>query len=106
MLYDPRWEVKTKPSLAGFIAWLETKNPKARYNYMNIEGLCPVDQYFTSIGIGVDTWRDASFPSEQWAELNDLACDHRTFGALLREATLKDKRLKRAASGKKESDSG
>jgi hypothetical protein len=86
MLYDPRWEVKTKkPSLAGFIAWLETKNPRARYNFMDCYGLCPVDQYFTSIGIGVDTWHDPSFPREQWEELNDLASYHRTFGALLRE---------------------
>jgi hypothetical protein len=90
MLYNPKWEVKTKkPSLAGFIAWLETKNPKERYNYMNVEGLCPVDQYFSSIGIGVDTWEDSSFPREQWGELNDLAHDHRTFGTLLRTLKVK-----------------
>jgi hypothetical protein len=89
MLYDPKWEVKAKPSLAGFIAWLETKDPKARYNYMDCTGLCPVDQYFTSIGIGVNTWYDSGFPREQWGELNALANDHRTFGTLLRAAALR-----------------
>ena len=39
MLYDPKWEVKTKePSVEGLIAWLETKNPKQKYDYYDCGG--------------------------------------------------------------------
>ncbi len=86
MLYDRRWDAKTRePSLAGFIAWLETKDPKARYDYMNCDGLCPVDQYFVSIGIRHQEWSSPEF-RPRWEKLCHLASFRRTFGALLKDA--------------------
>lgn len=53
MLYDPKWEmpVKIEPSLAHFIAWLETKDPKAKYSFWECEGRCLLGQYMAEIGI-------------------------------------------------------
>jgi hypothetical protein len=86
MLYDPRWEVKTKkPSLAGFIAWLETKNPRERYNFQNCDGHCAVDQYYASVGIDV-VGRGIPSPRELWGDLNRIASRYRTFGGLLKAA--------------------
>lgn len=52
MLFDPKWEVKTNvPSLAGIIAWLETQEPTATYNFHACGGLCLIGQYMTHIGI-------------------------------------------------------
>lgn len=48
MLYDPKWQ---KPSLASFIGWLETKSPKATYDFHNCQGECLIGQYMTSLGI-------------------------------------------------------
>lgn len=46
MLYDPKW---SKPSLSGFIAWLEQQNPKARYDYRPA-GNCAIGKYFKHLG--------------------------------------------------------
>ena len=53
MLYDPKWsEAKTRvPSLDDFIAWLESKDPEARYNFYCMKGECLVGQYMADIGI-------------------------------------------------------
>lgn len=53
MLYDPKWEapVETKPSLQGFIGWLETKNPKERYRFWECNGRCLLGQYMAYAGI-------------------------------------------------------
>jgi len=53
MLYDPKWEapVEAKPSLQGFIAWLETKNPRGRYQFDNCAGMCLLGQYMAFLGI-------------------------------------------------------
>lgn len=81
MLYDPKWE---KPSLAGFVAWLERQPPEKSYVWMNICGECAVSQYFLTFA-----------PEEEHGDLWDkygqpldmLAMDGtRTFGALLDRA--------------------
>jgi hypothetical protein len=46
MLYDPKW---AKPSLAGFISWLEKQDPKARFDYVPPDN-CAIGQYLKSIG--------------------------------------------------------
>lgn len=51
MLYDPKWEQKTgtKPSLQGFIAWLEQQPPDEAYEYWTCHE-CAIGQYLQSIG--------------------------------------------------------
>lgn len=48
MLFDPKW-LKTEPSLAGLIAWLETKNPNETYVWHDSNN-CLIAQYGKSIG--------------------------------------------------------
>jgi hypothetical protein len=51
MLYDPKWEAKTKPavmSLAGLIAWLEQQPPETEYNWWNTNG-CLVCNYLRAV---------------------------------------------------------
>lgn len=52
MLYDPKWEkTETKvahPSLAGLIAWLETRPPEGEYNFDDCDGACLVSLYGAS----------------------------------------------------------
>jgi hypothetical protein len=83
MLYDPKWS--KAPSLDGFIAWLETKNPNKRYDWDNRAGNCAVGQYLRYCGIAWD-----SRPPMMYM---DLACpgmtsfvlgNPRTFGAVLK----------------------
>ena len=51
MLFDPKWEVKTRtPSKAGLIAWLETQPPEQTYNWVRCEE-CVLAQYAKSIGL-------------------------------------------------------
>lgn len=59
MLFDPKWEVQTKPdvlSLEGLIAWLETKPAQRAYDYLNCEGQCLYGQYMAAHGI---PWRES-----------------------------------------------
>lgn len=84
MLYDPRWE--KKPTYAGFVAWLETKNPKERYEWGNC-GNCAIAQYLKLFGINnVD-----DIPYDDYAALeggdNFIAMNEPwTFGAVLERA--------------------
>lgn len=51
MLYDKKWDSQPKtvePSLKGMIAWLETKDPKEKYDFVSKE--CACAQYFQAIG--------------------------------------------------------
>lgn len=51
MLYDPKWETKTKPdvfSLESLIAWLETMPADGTYNYNNCDGGCLLDLYLAT----------------------------------------------------------
>ena len=52
MLYDPKWEVQTKPdmfSLAGLIAWLETQDLDTKYTYDDPRA-CLICRYFGAMG--------------------------------------------------------
>lgn len=49
MLYDPKLEVKTKPSLAGFVAWLELQDARRQYAYWRCNE-CAIGEYLSSIG--------------------------------------------------------
>jgi hypothetical protein len=50
MLFDPKWEAKVEPlSLAGLIAWLETKPPKGRYYYID-NCRCLIGQFLAALG--------------------------------------------------------
>lgn len=53
MLYDPKWEIETRPSLEGLIAWLETKDPNEAYVWKNCDGDCLIGQYWNSLGISM-----------------------------------------------------
>lgn len=95
MLYDPKWEVKTKPdvfSLASLIAWLEKQPATNEYCYMDT-GLCLLGRYFTAMGfenvlvggttVDHDGIRDAPLPEV----LQKIAEGFpRTFGAALERA--------------------
>ena len=48
MLYDPKKEHGT---VEHFIAWLETKDPKKKYNFGDCNGRCLIGQYMNDIGI-------------------------------------------------------
>jgi hypothetical protein len=59
MLYDKRWDAKVgAPTLADFIAWLETKNPAESYSFYECEGRCLMGQYMANRGI---PWTGAPF---------------------------------------------
>jgi hypothetical protein len=46
MLYDPKWNAPADVlSLEGLVAWLETKDPRARYDYDLCNGKCLYGQY-------------------------------------------------------------
>lgn len=50
MLFDPKWEVKTKPSLAGFVAWLG-EQPADKIYDPGKPTKCALGQYFQSVGL-------------------------------------------------------
>lgn len=80
MLHDPR---KEHPSLPGFIGWLETKNPKERYNWC-YPSACACAQYAQEcLGWSRSSW----ITSPNFEVLNRLAYEGKwTFGALLERA--------------------
>ena len=86
MLYNPKWEIKTQPSLEGFIAWLETKNPDETYHWPRGTE-CAVGQYATSIG-KIEEFLIRK--NECWRRLNRIAMPEEfhddTFGCCLARA--------------------
>ena len=52
MLFNPTW-AKTL-SLEGFIAWLETKDPEERYDWLSFN-TCACGQYLRSLGLEIPT---------------------------------------------------
>lgn len=53
MLFNPDWKKEAKePSLDGFIEWLETQNPKTKYNFCDLTS-CAVARYMKTIGLPV-----------------------------------------------------
>ena len=97
MLYDPKWE---GISLKGFIGWLETKDPKARYQFYECEGRCLLGQYMAAMGIPWEgapshasgNWSDSSYAKIGWQifgrsnNFDVLAERPHTFGAALDRA--------------------
>lgn len=76
MLYDPKWEPKTKDkSFASFIAWLETQPADAAYDYCNPQQ-CAVAKWLASMGehpiidvtiLGQDFWESVNVPfADDW----------------------------------------
>ena len=47
---DGEAPVKEKPSLTGFIAWLETQNPTVEYDYCNVS-VCAIGRWLHSLGL-------------------------------------------------------
>ncbi len=79
MLYDPKWEINTKPSLQGFIAWLETKDPRGRYSFLECEGRCLIGQYMEFLGI---PWTGApATPNGDWRSSSYKTVATAIFGA-------------------------
>jgi len=76
MLYNPQW---SGVSLAGFIGWLETKDPKARYQFNECEGRCLLGQYMEAMGI---EWTGA--PSDaygaDWGKSSYIKVARKIFG--------------------------
>ena len=59
MLFNPTW-AKT-PSLEGFIAWLETKDPEERYDWLSFN-TCACGQYLRSLDLEIPTkYPDAGY---------------------------------------------
>jgi hypothetical protein len=92
MLFDPKWEVKTKAdplSLDSLIAWLETMPEKARYDYSDCDGACLIDQYGAAINQHNLACR-AHDLAQIFGDLNNYprVCGNRpwTFGAALDRA--------------------
>jgi hypothetical protein len=88
MLWNPKWLFTRKqtPTVAGFVSWLETKNPTETYNYFDFEGGCAVSQYFSAIGYAEPGTLPVNY-REVRNPLEDLAFDTpHNFGALLERA--------------------
>lgn len=83
MLYNPKWS--TTPSLDGFIAWLETKDPDETYNYLNCDGECVIGRYLGSLGIA---WTNmVTMKTNFYLSVDRIASEFpHTFGAALRRA--------------------
>jgi hypothetical protein len=64
MLFNPTW-AKT-PSLEGFIAWLETKDPEERYDWLSFS-TCACGQYMRSLGLKIPT----RYPGARYAGIAD-----------------------------------
>jgi hypothetical protein len=52
MLFDPKLQ---KPTLAGFISWLETKDPNETYIWIDYKE-CACGQYMAALGIFSSDW--------------------------------------------------
>jgi hypothetical protein len=88
MLYDPKWS--KAPSLDGFIAWLETKDPNERYDYWNCL-TCACGQYASSFSIANPDWIWEWKDRHLTTELNMIGrgsgnYEEWTFGAALARA--------------------
>lgn len=97
MLYDPKWEVKTKAdpfTLEALIAWLEKQPRRKEYCYTD-HGRCLIGQYLSYIGYDkVHVFSDDLFLHGDREARNPLPsifnkialASPRTFGAALDRA--------------------
>lgn len=85
MLYNPNWTAPA-PTLAGMVAWLETKDPSETYDWGNCLGQCLIGQYAASIG-----WTIQAMSYKQYHSLDDGIALRGpwTFGAALARAKAK-----------------
>jgi len=92
MLYDPKWEVR-KASPSDFIAWLETMEPEATYDFDDCEGMCLVGQYMKACGTEWGTY-DLFYRkfctmlggTGDWWNIPVILTEPHTFGAALKRA--------------------
>src|SRR6266436_3273472 len=99
MLYDPRWK-KNDLSLAGLIAWLETKPPDEEYNFTCSQGCCLIAQYMRAQGVKWDypagyteaIGKIAQGPWQNFSVANQFPW---TFGAALERARKMQHRIHR-----------
>ena len=85
MLHDPK---RANPSLANFIAWLETKDQRKRYDFLDTNGKCLMGQHMTAMGIA---WNGANYDMMCTQVLGQSALvvldrRPRTFGGALKRA--------------------
>lgn len=94
MLYDPKWETKTKPdiyALSTLIAWLEKQPPEMAYDYDNCQGECLLGQYMAAHGVDWYGSLDGRDPYSAICRATDwggtIACyGGHTYGAALARA--------------------
>ena len=83
---------ETKPdvfSVEGFVAWLRTQDPAARYDYQNCNGGCLIGRYL--VAVTGKMWRDHGLSwgdiSRDYPVLNRIAVKEPwTYGAALERA--------------------
>ena len=78
------------PSVAGFVQWLGTQNPDARYEWGETMA-CACAQYAEATGTMYE-WAHYGTSRESWRQLNEIAAGHDiepanwTFGQCLERA--------------------
>lgn len=91
MLYDPKWEL---PTVEKLYYWLKEQNPETRYRYTE-PGDCLIARYYKAQGhkwicVGprnVHLLTGGGIVSVDLpAQLNRIACDHRTYNGAFRHA--------------------
>jgi len=94
MLYDPKWEVQTKPdvfSLESLIAWLETMPADKKYDWAFAES-CLLGQWCAANGLAGDELFEKSIELGNFAAAPAIAnaalgkLNECTFGAALERA--------------------
>lgn len=91
MLYDPKWEQKTRADpfkLEGLIAWLENQSPGRRYEYYDCHGGCLIGIYSADVGVDMSECHDAFWRrGKGQGELHEIAKPKPwTMGAALNRA--------------------
>lgn len=86
MLYDPRWEQKTKAdpfALGSLIAWLEVQPADTNYKWECFSGGCLIGLYSRAIGCNFHYCHTAFFKRRELSLARDAP---HTFGAALKRA--------------------
>lgn len=91
MLSREQWSLpKVQPfTLADFVGWLQTKNPKRRYEFHRCDGKCLLGQYMAERG---REWNDGAYCETCEQVFGDtwnvpiLVAKPHTFGAALKRA--------------------
>lgn len=92
MLYDPKWEKKTKAdpvSIHGLIEWMEQQEPSTKYNWDCVEGGCLIGLYYSHLdksGIPHSPYYAQMFRKNPGSYGPVCATEPRTIGAALSRA--------------------